>query len=101
VQLAATYRYRGAFLALEELARSSAFVNDLNSEQAAGFAITNLRVGATAIFGRRWLSPVVGVQNLFDKQYVGSIAINAQRGKYYEPAPGRVWFAGLTLATGK
>jgi len=52
------------------------------------------------VFGQSWLSPVLGIQNLFDAHYVGSVSVNASAGKYYEPAPGRVIFAGLTLAVG-
>jgi outer membrane receptor protein involved in Fe transport len=65
--------------------------------------VTNVRVGGTAVFGRPWLSPVVGVQNLFDRRYVGSVAVNAAgtlaTAKFYEPGPGRSWFAGLSAAT--
>ena len=48
-------------------------------------------------------SPVIGVQNLFDKHYVGSVAVNAAgtlaTAKFYEPAPGRTWIIGLSAAT--
>jgi hypothetical protein len=68
------------------------------------FGVFNARVGGTAVFGRPWLTPVFGVQNLFDKHYVGSVAVNAAGAtpaatKFYEPAPGRTWFLGLNAAT--
>jgi len=81
-------------------------VNDANSPNAyaRGFQILNLRAGGTAMFGRPWLQPVVGVQNLFDRKYIGSVAINASGAtiagtKFYEPAPGRTWYVGLSAAT--
>jgi iron complex outermembrane receptor protein len=102
----ATLRYANAFTTFEAMAKSSVFVNDANTATAAGFSVFNLRFGGTAAFGRPWLSPVIGVNNLFDRKYVGSVAVNATgatlaQTKFYEPAPGRTWFAGLTVATGR
>jgi iron complex outermembrane receptor protein len=31
------------------------------------------------------------VDNLFDREYVGSVILNDANGRYYEPAPGRNW----------
>jgi iron complex outermembrane receptor protein len=103
-QLAATWRLRGAFLLAEGQAKSRVFVNDANNAAAPGFAVLNLRGGATAAFGRPWLSPVIGVQNVIDRHYVGSVAVNASgptiaATKFYEPAPGRTWYIGLSAAT--
>src|SRR2546430_1452080 len=50
-------------------------------------------------------APTVSVQNLFDKQYVGSVAINAAgtlaTAKFYEPAPRRTLIVGLTIGAGR
>ena len=70
-----------------------------------GPGVTNVRAGATAAFGRPWLAPVIGVQNLFDRKYVGSVAVNAAgtlaTAKFYEPGPGRTLFAGFSAATSR
>lgn len=100
LQLAATWRAHGAFVTAESITKSSVWVDDGNTASAAAFTVANLRAGATAAFGRPWLAPVVGVSNLFDRTYAGSVAINAARGKYFEPSPGRTFFVGLTLAAG-
>jgi len=42
----------------------------------------------------------VAVNNLFDRRYVSSVVINAARGRYYEPAPGRTLSLGLSLTFG-
>lgn len=99
-QFAATWRGHGAFATMESITKSQVWVNDANSAAAKAFTVVNLRAGGTAAFGRPWLAPVVGVSNLFDRRYVGSVAINASRGKYFEPSPGRTFFVGLTLAAG-
>ena len=35
------------------------------------------------------------VNNLFDRDVVGSVIVNAGGGRYFEPAPGRHWMVGL------
>jgi iron complex outermembrane receptor protein len=37
------------------------------------------------------------LENLFDRQYAGSVIVNEANGRYFEPAPGRNLFAGLDL----
>jgi iron complex outermembrane recepter protein len=104
LQAAATWRLPHAFLLAEGIAKSKVYVNDANAAAASGFAVFNARVGGTAAFGKPWLSPIIGVQNLFDTKYVGSVAVNASGGtvaatKFYEPAPRRTWYIGLSAAT--
>jgi len=102
-EASATWRIGGGYLLGEAVAKSRVFVNDANDASAASFAVVNARTGFTAAFGRPWLSPVFAVQNLFDKHYVGSVAVNAAgtptTAKFYEPAPGRTWMIGVSAAT--
>jgi iron complex outermembrane receptor protein len=100
VQGSATYHYRTLFATVEGQGKSSQFVDDQNSAKASGFFVMNLRAGGTALFGRPWLAPSIGVQNVFDKRYVSSVAINAAAGKYYEPSAGRALYVQLTAAYG-
>jgi iron complex outermembrane receptor protein len=85
----------GFTAALEVLSKGKVAVNDLNSEFAAGWTIAN----AALVFvqqGPRWrLSEFVRVDNLFDKQYVGSVIVNEANGRYYEPSPTRSLLAGI------
>jgi iron complex outermembrane receptor protein len=46
---------------------------------------------------RLGLQPFVGINNLFNERYNGSIVPNAVGGRYFEPAPGREFYVGLTL----
>ncbi|MBK5188234.1 MAG: TonB-dependent receptor [Gemmatimonadaceae bacterium] len=100
VQASATYHYRTLFATVEGQGKSAQYVDDRNSAKASGYAIMNLRAGGTALFGRPWLAPSVGVQNIFDTHYVASVAINAAAGKYYETSPGRAVYVQLTAAFG-
>jgi iron complex outermembrane receptor protein len=103
-QLSTTWRAGGLFLTADGTAKSRVFVNDANAASAPGYEVLNLRAGWTAIAGKPWLTPVIGIQNVFDRQYVGSVAVNATGAslaatKFYEPAPGRTWLIGLSAAT--
>jgi iron complex outermembrane receptor protein len=44
------------------------------------------------------VSPFLGISNLFNRLYVGSVVINAAGGRYYEPAPGRSFYIGVSVA---
>lgn len=86
---------------VEGVTASRTLVNDANSASAAGYGIVNIRLGGhVSIRAVGRIEPVVGVHNLLDRTYVGSVSVNAAPafGRYYEPAPGRTLFAGLTLA---
>ena len=104
LQASTTWHLAHAYVLGEVIAKSKVFVNDANAAAAPGFGTFNARIGGTAVFGRPWLSPVLGVQNVFDHHYIGSVAVNAAGAtvaatKFYEPAPGRTWYLGLSAAT--
>ena len=42
--------------------------------------------------------PFFNLNNIFDARYNGSTVVNAFGGRYFEPAPGRNWRAGVTMA---
>ena len=70
-------------------------VNVFGDEHAAGHVV----LGASA--GYRWRSPRgearawLGVANLADRAYAGSVIVNEGGRRYYEPAPGRTLSAGV------
>ena len=46
-----------------------------------------------------WTLDVFGrVDNLFDREYVGSVIVNETNKRYYEPAPGRNYGVGVNVA---
>lgn len=89
-----TARARGGFATLEWTGSSAAAANDAGSVQGAGFAVWNLRLGASA---SRWsgvtLEPTLSVENMFDRRYASSLVINATRNRFFEPGlPRRLAF---------
>ncbi len=59
------------------------------------FAVVNLRVGHTLALGRHAIRLTGGVNDLLDARYNASIIPNAFGGRFFEPAPGQNWFAGI------
>ena len=70
-------------------------VDDANSESAAAYTIANLRAGFEQRVGRVRLSEFVRLDNLADRQYIGSVIVAESNRRFYEPAPGRNWLAGV------
>ena len=54
-----------------------------------------LRVGFEHDAGPWRLREFARIDNLFDRRYVGSVIVNESNGRYYEPAAGRAWAAGI------
>jgi outer membrane receptor protein involved in Fe transport len=61
----------------------------------------NARIGSDVTAGRSRITAILGVQNLFDRRYIGSVAINAAgtptTGKFYEPGGRQSIMAGLQI----
>ena len=96
-----TWRWSKLFLTAEGIASSRVLVDDANTSAAAGWAIANVRAGGRIPVGAAVAVPVVGVQNLFGRRYVGSVVVNAAGGRFYEPAPERTVSVGLSLTSGR
>ena len=72
--------------------------NDSNSVEAPGYGVLGLSAGYTRQWGPWKLDVFARIDNLADKQYVGSVIVNESNGRYYEAAPGRQWMAGLSAS---
>jgi iron complex outermembrane recepter protein len=85
---------------VEARALSKVWVNDANSDAAAGFATVNASLGYVARVGSVDLTGFARVDNLFGRSYAGSVIVNEGNARYFEPAPTRNWAVGLTAAIG-
>ena len=84
---------------VEMQALSRVFVDDANSDAAAGFARVNAHVGYRLLSGPWDVTGFARVDNLFDRRTIGSVIVNEGNGRFFEPAPGRAWGAGIAVAT--
>jgi iron complex outermembrane receptor protein len=91
----------GAWAELEQTYSSEYGVDDTAAVRAPAWTVTNLRAGWDGWVGDVRVSPFFGINNLFNRHYVGSVVINAARGRYFEPAPGRNAYVGVTIQAGR
>ena len=88
----------GFSTALEARAVGKVGVDDKSSETAAGYAIMNLRGGFAQQLNKWRFSEFVRIENILEKDYVGSVKVNEAAKQYYEPAAGRNWLLGVNAS---
>jgi iron complex outermembrane receptor protein len=72
---------------------ASGFFND-------SYTTVAVRVGGAADLSAYRAHIFAGIDNLFDRRYNGSVTPNASGNRFFEPAAGRTWHAGITLEVG-
>ncbi|HBX2633741.1 TPA: TonB-dependent receptor [Klebsiella pneumoniae] len=77
---------------------SEIMANDENTAKAPSWTVVGLTTGYKWSYGRMDMDLFGRIDNLFDREYVGSVIVNESNGRYYEPAPGRNYGIGLNLA---
>ncbi|HQS64841.1 MAG TPA: TonB-dependent receptor, partial [Acidovorax defluvii] len=87
----------GFTAALETVVRGSMVVDDVNSDRTDAATLFNLRLGWEQKLGAWKLREYLRVDNLADKDYVGSVIANDGNKRFFEPAPGRQWGLGVTV----
>ena len=97
-ELAWRHHASGFDTAVEARASSRVYVNDVNGDAAAGYAVVNWRGGFAQQLGRVELREFVRVDNLADRRYVGGVLVNDANGRYFAPAAGRNLIAGINAA---
>ena len=91
----------GLYLDADHTLSSSIASDDANTPEGIvdswGAGVTNLRVGWQGDVGTVQLSPFLGLNNLWDRRYVGSVTLNGLFGRVLEPAPRRVVYVGTEI----
>ena len=74
------------------------FANDANTAFAPSYSVVNLRASKDWPLDGGWnVRTYARVDNVFDKQYVGSVIVNQGAGQFFEPASERQFLLGVTL----
>lgn len=73
------------------------YVNDINSQYAPSYTVAGANVGYNWNVKDLSVKTFARVDNLFDKDYSGSVIVNESNGRFYEPAEDRNWSAGLSV----
>ncbi|MET3931857.1 iron complex outermembrane receptor protein [Lysobacter sp. OAE881] len=84
--------------AVEMRASEGVPTDDRNTDASNGYATFALRLQWRAA-NSGWYG-FARVDNVFDRDYVGSVIVNEGNGRYFEPAPGRAFTLGLGWKAG-
>jgi iron complex outermembrane receptor protein len=90
---------QGLYLDADHTLSSSVAADDANTilVDSWGAGVTNLRLGWQGDLGLVRLSPFLGINNLWDRRYVGSVTLNGLFGRVFEPSPRRVVYLGTEI----
>lgn len=75
---------------------SKVYATAKNDAYAPGYATTSLYTGYKAEVQKWTLGAFVRVDNVFDRNYIGSVIVNDNNKRYYEPAQGRNWLMSVS-----
>jgi iron complex outermembrane receptor protein len=93
------YRHRsGLFAAIEASLVDSYVVNDANTAHSRGYEVGAIRAGYEQVVANWTIAPFVGLTNLSDANYDGRTRLNAQGGRFFEPAPGFGAYGGVSVS---
>ncbi len=81
--------------ALEARYNGKVYVNDVNTESSSSSTVISLRANFRQKTGAWQFTEYARIDNLFDKTYIGSVRVNDNNIRYFEPAPGRNWIVGV------
>lgn len=81
--------------ALEARYNSKVYVNDTNTDTADGYTVFSLRANMSQKVNNWRIMEYVRVDNIFNQSYIGSVRVNDSNSRFFEPAAGRNWLAGV------
>ncbi|HYM34676.1 MAG TPA: TonB-dependent receptor, partial [Steroidobacteraceae bacterium] len=90
----------GWFVSLNAQYLSDVFANDPNTAAALAdsYTLVGLNGGYALELGAIKLNAFLRVNNIFDKDYVGSVIVNDSNGRFFEPGPPRSVLGGINIA---
>lgn len=94
-EVAWKYSPLGFKTAVEARHNSKVYVNDTNTDSANSYTIFNIRAGFEQNLEKWRFSEYIRVENIFDKNYIGSVRINDGNNLFFEPAAGINYLVGV------
>ena len=95
-EVAWKYDALGFNVALEGRHNSKVYVNDRNVDTAPSYTIFNVRAGFEQSLANWSFREYVRVENLFDKEYIGSVRVNDGNALFFEPGADSNYLVGLS-----
>ena len=88
----------GLYLNSTYYAASKIFLNDANTFSAIAYQVLGCRIGWKKTFGKKYkMNFYAGADNLLDEVYSLGNDINAAANRFYNAAPRRNYYVGLSL----
>ena len=81
--------------ALEAWVNGAVNVDDRGTASAPGYGLVHAELARLWHAGEGRLRGFARIDNVFDRQHMGSVIVNEGNGRYYEPGPGRAVLLGL------
>lgn len=94
-EVAWKYPPTGFFTAVEARYNSKIYVDDINTDNASSYTIFNLRAGLEQRLSNWSFKEYVRIENMFDREYIGSVRVNDANFRFFEPSAGRNYLVGL------
>jgi len=89
---------KGIYLRSTFYHASKIFLDDANSAAAPAYDLLGCRIGWNPTFGKKIkINLYAGVDNMLDKVYSLGNDINAAAGRYYNAAPNRNYYVGISF----
>lgn len=89
---------QGFYAGLDTQYMDKIYVDDSNSDAAASYTIASIYTGYAWKYADWGFNSFARVDNLFDKNYAGSVIVNDGNSRFFEPADGRNWSAGISVS---
>jgi iron complex outermembrane receptor protein len=90
------YRPLGFSTALAARWSDRVYVDNENTDFANSYAVINYHLEFKQNTGSWQFSEYAGINNLFDRNYVGAVVVNSGNGRFFEPEPRRNFMLGLS-----
>jgi iron complex outermembrane receptor protein len=92
----AEYRFQqGYFAGIAAQYIGTRYADDANTVEVPSQTVTDLRLGRGISSSQYDIRLVIGIENLFDSEYLDNLRINARNARYYEPGSARRVYAGF------
>jgi iron complex outermembrane recepter protein len=88
----------GVYAAAEVKYQGRIMANDIGTESADAVTLLGARIGMQQQWGGAKWSAFLRGDNLTGKTYAGSVIVNEANRRFFEPAAGRTWLAGASVA---
>lgn len=89
---------QGFYAGIDAQYLDKVYVDDINSDAAPSYTVASVYTGYVWKYADWGINGFARVDNLFDKNYAGSVIVNDSNSRFFEPADGRNWSAGIKVS---